>query len=107
MITVDDIEKELDPSQQVGFIEKRMAIAKRDAINGLIKKLKMQEELTSPDTVKALIAGTRKLTSVEFEAAVKKFGLTGVKSIEALECLTKPQKQFIFRKLGYDEKEIV
>ena len=105
-ITLEDIEKELDPSQQVGFVSKRIAQAKLDAINGLIKKLKKQEELTSPETVKALLTGKRKLTSVEYEEAVKKFGVTGINAIEAMEHLTKPQKQYLFIRMGYDLSEV-
>ena len=106
-VTIEDIERELDPDQQTGAISKRIAQAKRNAIGGLIRKLKTQEELTDAATVKALLTGSRKLTSIEYEAAVKKFGVPGVNAIEAMEHLTKPQKQYIFRRMGYDEKEVI
>ena len=106
-VTIEDIERELDPAQQNGIISKRMAQEKKNIMDGLIKKLKTQEELTDAATVKALLTGNRKLTSLEYEAAVKKFGVTGVNAIEAMEHLTNPQKQYIFRRMGYDEKEIL
>jgi hypothetical protein len=105
-VTLEDIEKELDPSKQVGFMSKRMAQFKLDAINTLIKKLKTQEELTDAATVKALLTGQRKLTSGEYEAAVKKFGVTGVNAIEAMEHLTKAQKRYLFKRMGYDPEEV-
>jgi hypothetical protein len=106
VVTLEDIERELDPEQQEGCIAKRMAQGKLALMNGLIKKLKTQETLTNPDIIKALLLGKRKLTPEEYTQAVKKFGVTGVNGIEAMEHLTKPQKQYLFKRMGYDINEV-
>ncbi|MDD3724934.1 MAG: hypothetical protein PHV83_05355 [Bacteroidales bacterium] len=106
MVTLEDIEKELDPSRQDGYAAKLYAKALSMQMNKLIKKLKTQESLTSPEIVKSLILGKRKLTAEEYAASIKKFGLTGVKSIEVMEHLSTPQKQYIFKRMGYDISEV-
>jgi hypothetical protein len=133
MITLEDIEKELDPEQQVGYFAKQSARMKRGLISSQIDKLKTQEKLVGEaivesleksgnvfdkenravlvknygaDVIKSLLTGKRKLDNTEFEAAVKKFGLTGIKGIEAMEHLTKPQKQYLFKQMGYDIGEV-
>lgn len=105
-VTLEDIEKELDPGQQVGFIAKRMARAKLDAINGVINKLKTYEEVLGTDIVKSLLTGKRKLTPEEFGAAIKRFGTPAINAIEAMEHLTKAQKQYLFKRMDWDINEV-
>ena len=106
MVTLEDIETELDPSKQTSIRARFESRAKKNIMDGLIKKLKIQEGLTSPETVKTLLLGKRKLTAVEFEAAAKKFGVAGINGIQAMESLSKVQKQYIFKRMGYDIAEV-
>lgn len=89
-VTIEDIEKQVHDN-----------FAVRIAMNSCVNKLKEAEKDLGKDNVKAMIEGTRKLSSEEFAAAVKKFGLAGVKQIEAMEKLTAAQKGYLLKRLGY------
>jgi hypothetical protein len=101
MVTVEDIENELNPDKQVGFINKRVASAKKKMMDATINELKKKEALVGKDIVKALIDGERKLTAEEFAIAAKKFGTTGINQIEAMESLNPAQKQYLYKRMGY------
>lgn len=107
MVTLEDIEDELNPEKQSGTTAKLCAKLMANRMDALVKKLKMQESLIGSDFVKAMILGNRKLNPEEYAAAVKKFGTTGIKSIEVMEHLNKAQKQYIFKRMGYDIAEVV
>lgn len=101
MVTVEDIENELNPAMQTGFINKRIASAKKKMMDATINELQKKEALVGKDIVKALISGERKLTPDEFSIAAKKFGTTGINQIEAMESLNSAQKEYLFKRLGY------
>jgi len=90
-VTIEDIEKQVHDN-----------FAVRIAMNSCVNKLKEAEKDLGKDSVHALIMGRRRLSAEEFAAAVKKFGLTGVKQIEAMENLTAAQKGYLCKRLGYE-----
>jgi hypothetical protein len=113
MVTLEDIENEIDPSKQTGIKNKIVARFKADFLNNLIKKLKKQEELLKeiPDVkgeeiIKALINGNRQLSSAEIDAATKKFGSKGIMMLEGMGSLNRAQRQWIFKQMGWDVGEV-
>lgn len=95
MKTLEDIEKEVQGSAII-------RIQMRTTINSL----KKAEKKIGIDPLKILILGHRKLTPEEFEVAAKKFGVNGILAISAMEKLTVPQKQYIFKSMGWDIAEV-
>ena len=113
MTTLEDIEAELNPDAQLGFMARRAAMVKRDLLGNMIRNLKNQEELLNTEqeglgtkAIKSLILGQRILDAAETEAAGKKFGSKGIMAIEAMEHMTIPQKQYIFKQMGWDIGEV-
>jgi hypothetical protein len=113
MVTLEDIENEIDPSKQTGIGAKMAARMKDGLINNMIKRLKKQEDLLKeiPDVdgrqiIKALITGNRMLSADEYLAVQKKFGTKGIGMIDGLSTLNKAQKQYIFKRMGYDIGEV-
>jgi len=93
MTTIEDIEKEVESSFTVRY-----------AMNMAINNLKTMEKKmgdAGPDIIKTMINGKRKLTVEEYAEAGKKFGPSGLASIEAMEHLNKAQKQYLFKRMGY------
>lgn len=90
MVTVEDIEKQ---------VQSNMAI--RIAMNRVVKKLKDAEASVGKDVIKGLITGQRTLDKVEYAAMVKQFGLAGVNQIQAMESLNQAQKDYLLKRLDY------
>ena len=109
MVTLEDIETELDSTKQTRMVDKILAKGKAAAMDNVIRKLKQQESLLGehgPEIIKAMILGKRKLTEEEYSAMIKKFGTTGASKIEMMEHLNKAQKQYIFKRMGWDINEV-
>jgi len=96
MKTLEDIESEVKNSM---IVRLQMKVA--------IDGLKKAEKKIGVDPLKILILGKRKLTIDEYTLAAKKFGVTGVNSIAAMERLSVPQKQYIFKQMGWDISEVM
>ena len=96
VLTVDDIEK-----QVAGNAIVRMMMGQA------IRQLKDAEKKIGTEPLKILFLGKRKLDKKEYAEAAKRFGSKGLMSIETMEHLTIPQKQYLFRQMGWDEKEVV
>ena len=96
--SLEDITKE---------VEENFAI--RYAMNSAIGQLKAMEKkigAEGPAIIKTLLNGKRKLTSEEYAETSKRLGTQGLYAVEAMEHLTKPQKQYVFMKMGYDVSEV-
>lgn len=113
MVTLEEIETEIDPSKQVGIKAKLLAKTKAFALNDVIRRLKKQEELLKeiPDVdgekiIKALITGNMQLNSAECDAVVKKFGTKGMLMLEGMGNMNTAQKQWIFKQMGWDINEV-
>jgi len=92
-------------------IEQQIAYRASDrfAMNMAIKNLKDMEKKmgnAGPDIIKTMINGKRKLTVEEYAEAGKKFGPSGLASIEAMEHLNKAQKQYLFKRMGYAVEDV-
>jgi len=97
-ITVEDIEKQVEASRVVKY-------AMNMAVNNL-KDMERKIGKEGPDILKAMLNGKRKLTTEEYAEAGKKFGPSGLASIEAMEHLNKAQKQYLFMRMGYPVEEV-
>jgi len=113
MVTLEDIENEIDSSKQIGIKNKLIAKQKSNLLNDVIRRLKKQEELLRqiPDVdgkkiIKALLNGNQKLTGMELDAVNKKFGTKGLIMIEGMANLNRAQKQWIFKNMGWDINEV-
>lgn len=113
MTTLEDIETEIDPTKQTGWKNKMSAKAKQIALDTVINKLKkMQNVLDAEEiglgrrVISDLILGRHKLTAEEHLVAVKRFGNTGLEQIKSMENLNKAQKQFIFKRMGWNVNEV-
>jgi imidazole glycerol phosphate synthase subunit HisF len=95
VVTLEDIEKQVENSIMI-----------RIAMNKAVAQLKHAEKNVGPDVLKVLLNGKRKLTPEEYEAASKKFGSQGLIAVETMEHLNKPQKQYLFKRMGYDINEV-
>ena len=113
MMTLEDIEIEIDATKQIGWRAKLSAKAKKMALDAMMSKLKKQRELLKeiPDVngdeiIKAFINGNRKLSDKEYDAVVKKFGTKGLTMIDGMSSLSIPQKQWIFKQVGWNINEV-
>jgi predicted hydrolase (HD superfamily) len=114
MVTLEDIENEIDPLKQTGVREKIAAKMKAGLMGNMISRLKKQESLLKeiPDVdgkaiIQALITGKRMLGAEEIEAVHKKFGTQGMFLLEGMQQLNTAQKQWIFKQMGWDINEVV
>jgi hypothetical protein len=113
MVTLEDIENEIDPTKQSGIRNKLAAKAKAGALNEMIRRLKKQEDLLKeiPDIdgkkiIRALINGDHHLSAQELDAVSKKFGTQGLVMIDGLAHLNTAQKQWIFKQMGWNINEV-
>lgn len=93
--TLEDIEKQVEGSVML-----------RVAMKQIIDQLKQAEKHVPPEVIKLLINGKRKMDEKEYAETAKRFGSKGLEAIERLERLTKPQKQYIFKRMGYPIEEV-
>lgn len=113
MVTLEEIETELDSTKQTGWKNKLSAKAKKMALDAVLGKLKkMQDVLDAEEiglgkkVITDLILGRHKLSAEEHLIAVKRFGNTGLEQIKSMESLNKAQKQYIFKQMGWNLKEV-
>jgi len=97
-VTLEDIENQVSSSFTVRY-------AMNMAINNL-KDMEKKMGNAGPDIIKTMINGKRKLTVEEYAEAGKKFGPSGLASIEAMEHLNKAQKQYLFKRMGYAVEDV-
>ena len=94
-VTLEDIEKQVESSLMIRIAMKRV-----------VDQLKNAEKHSSPEVIKVLINGKRKMGEKEYAETAKRFGSKGLEAIERLEHLTKPQKQYLFKQMGYSIEEV-
>ena len=97
-ITLEDIEKQVADSRVVRY-------AMNTAINNL-KDMERKLGAAGQDIIKTMINGKRKLSVEEYAEAGKKFGPSGLASIEAMEHLNVAQKQYLFKRMGYPIEDV-
>ena len=95
MKTLEDIEKEVAESWII-----------RQSMKKVIKNLKNVEKDSGPEIIKDLILGKKVLNPEQFKQCREKFGINGLRAIEAMEDLTKYQKQYLFKQMGYPIEEV-
>ena len=93
--TLEDIEREV-----AGSFKTRLAMS------STMSQLRMAQTKIGTAPLKILILGYRKLTFEEYEAAAKKFGQPGIQSLRMMERLSKGQKQYIFKQMGWPLEEV-
>lgn len=98
MITLEDIEKQVADSRIVRY-------SMNTAINNL-KGMEQKMGADGPHIIKTMINGKHKLTIEEYAEAGKRFGPSGLASIEAMEHLNTAQKQYLFKRMGYPIEEV-
>jgi len=96
--TLEDIEKQVEGSFTIRY-------AMNMAVNNL-KDMERKIGAEGPAILKTMINGKRKLTSEEYAQTAKKFGSSGLASIEAMEHLSKAQKQYLFKRMGYPVEDV-
>lgn len=113
MVTLEDIENEINPEKQNGIRAKMAAKAKKIALDSVINNLKKMQSLLEVEQVGLgkrvitdLILGRHKLSAEEHLIVVKKFGHGGVERVTAMEHLNKAQKQFMFKQMDWDISEV-
>jgi hypothetical protein len=94
-VTLEDIE---------GQVKSNFLI--RAAMGRAVTQLKKAEREVGKDVLKIILLGKRKLTPEEYSVAATKFGSSGLESVERMEHLTVPQKQYLFKQMGYDIGEV-
>lgn len=113
MVTLEDIENEVDASKQSGWKNKMAAKAKKMALDAILSKLKKSQSLLDAEeaglgkkVITDLILGRHKLTAEEHLIAVKRFGNGGLEQISSMESLNVAQKQYIFKQMGWGIGEV-
>jgi antitoxin component HigA of HigAB toxin-antitoxin module len=97
-ITLVDIEKQVEGSRTIRY-------AMNMAVNNL-KDMEKKIGAEGPAIIKTMINGKRKLSVEEYAEAGKKFGPSGLMSIEAMEHLNRAQKQYLFKRMGYPIEDV-
>ena len=72
-------------------------------MNSMVKSLKDAEADMGKELIKGLITGERKLTVEEYGAALKKYGVRAITSLQAMENLNAAQKGYLLKRLGYND----
>jgi hypothetical protein len=103
MVTLEDIEKEVSDSLTIRFAMNRMMKELHKACNFFI--LKYDKE-NGTRICKEVILGKRKLDTFEKQQASAKYGQEVAKPLEAISRLNKAQKQYIFKRMGWDIAEV-
>ncbi len=113
MVTLEEIETEIDSTKQTGWKNKMAAVAKKMALDSVMSKLNKMKGLLDAEeaglgkkVITDLILGQHKLTAEEHLIAVKRFGNSGLEQIKGMESLNIAQKQYIFKHMGWDPKEV-
>jgi len=103
MVTLEDIEKEVNDSRMVKFAMNRVMAELRKAVNYFVKKYDAENGVR---ICKDIILGKRMLDTVERQKATAKFGNEVARPLEAMTRLNKAQKQYIFKQMGWDINEV-
>lgn len=103
MVTPEDIEKEVAGSSAIKFAMNRVMTELRKAVKYFVAKY---DEENGTRLCKDLILGKRSLDEFEKRAASKKFGAEIKAPLEMLAKLNLAQKQYIFKRMGWDIEEV-
>lgn len=95
MVTLESIEEEVADN----FLIRR-------AMNNVVNKLKKVEKDVGPEIIKDLILGRKVLNPEQYGACREKYGIKGLRMIEAMENLNTAQKQYLFKRMGYPIEEV-
>jgi len=95
VVTLEDIEKQVESNFAIRF-----------AMKQAVDQLKKAEAKTSPEVIKLVLNGKRPLDNKEYAEAAKKFGASGLEAVERMEHLTKYQKQYLFKQMGYPIEDV-
>ena len=94
-VTLDDIEREVKGSAVL-----------RMAMNNIMKELENAVKCSNAEIVKGIILGKTTLNDKGHEEVAKRYGAKGKLMISAVSNLTIPQKQYIFKRMGWDISEV-
>ena len=103
MVTLEDIEAEVAGSLKIRFAMNRVMAALKKAVDFYIKKY---DEENGTRICKEIILGKRTLDRFERQQASAKFGTEVAQPLEAIARLNKAQKQYIFKRMGWDINEV-
>lgn len=103
MVTLEDIEKEVSNSMTIRFAMDRVMKELQKAVNYFIQKY---DKENGTRICKEVILGKRSLDTFEKQQASAKFGNEIAKSLGVISKLNKAQKQYIFKRMGWDIKEV-
>ena len=103
MVTLEDIEIEVAGSYVIRSAMNRVMKGLNKAVNYFVAKYGQEN---GARICKEVILGKRSLDSFERQQASAKFGNEVAKPLEAIARLNKAQKQYIFKRMGWDIGEV-
>lgn len=103
MVRLEDIEKEVNDSLAIKFAMNRVMKQLHKAVDFFIQKY---DQENGTRIVKEVILGKRDLDMFERQQASAKFGAEIAKPLEMISKLNKAQKQYIFKRMGWDIGEV-
>ena len=102
--TIESIEREVAGN----FLIRRAMNAAVNRTKKVQKIIAKEEgEKAAEQIIKDIISGKKVLNPVEYKAANEKFGLKGLNMIEACEHLNKGQRQYMFKRMGWNPEEVI
>jgi hypothetical protein len=103
MVTLEDIEKEVNDSLAIKFAMNRTMKQLEKAVEFFIRKYDREN---GTRICKEVILGKRSLDTFERQQASAKFGHEVAKPLNTISKLNKAQKQYIFKRMGWDINEV-
>ena len=103
MVTLEDIEKEVNSSQMIKFAMNRTMKQLEKAVEFFIRKYDREN---GTRICKDVLLGKRSLDSFERQQASARFGAEVAKPLSVISKLNKAQKQYIFKQMGWDINEV-
>jgi hypothetical protein len=103
MVTLEDIEKEVSDSLAIRFAMNQIMKQLQRAVKFFITKY---DQENGTRICKEVILGKRTLDTFEKQRASAKFGNEIAKPLDAISKLNKAQKQYIFKRMGWDINEV-
>jgi len=103
MVTLEDIETEVAGSLKIRFAMNQVMKALHKAVDFYIKKY---DQENGTRICKEIILGKRTLDRFERQQASAKFGNEVAQPLEAITRLSKAQKQYIFKQMGWNINEV-
>ena len=103
MVTLEDIEKEVNDSLAIKFAMNRTMKQLEKAVEFFIRKYDREN---GTRICKEVILGKRSLDTFEKQQASAKFGAEVAKPLSVISKLNKSQKQYIFKRMGWNINEV-